>query len=1054
MRTLTRRLVFFVVIVLIVTGVPLVVFSYTNDFLLRFVIVAISIISLILGFRIAIHTRITDNRIRLLVVTTSAGIFGIVLHFKQQLFSEIGKRLVRLWNNTFNTDLPEAIFDVVSTDLVTGLVLVSTVAVAYFVLRSLSGTPPMGVPDHQIAEILPAVTNFDRLDNLKQTLRGLLDQTDQASRWHESSYVPLAAEVQVLEGRRTRRHIVDLLGALKSNQSSKIFVVLGDPGTGKSIAMRKLVRDLLMESGRSDRIPIYINLKEWRVDREWTPTCPPQVSDFHQFVFNNLLQSLDWSSRFFVQTNYQALLEAGYLFFVFDSFDEIPAVLDHDENSWLIEALSNCIVTYALGGTNARAIIASRLFRKPTVAHQLRSVLEIRPFSDDRIVQAIDRGADDPKLVKTIVLTKRSDLGSIARNPFLLHLIIAHFNAERTAPITQAQMFETYFKSNMNTARSAYGLQSIDDNQVFDVCEKVSQLMFSTPNVGLEIPEAELQAKINSRNLSAVISFLAQARIGRIGGISRAFSFSHRRFNEYFLVRRLMAEPELIPFNAIQSDSRWRDALVLYAEVASEPSALQLAKHSWNYAGRLEHLSLGSQRTEFVEARHSLRFLIEGFRSRTFTITEYHSKLASLIATKLQTESDYLEKKTVVEALGLIPFELSAPLILTALRDYPGWISEHAAGAARYLTRIDDQLADAIVDHCTQRPGLEGIKESMRQERVFAISDAFIQVARGLRHFRWDFYKSSLALALLVSCIVAQANIVAGFAFISSFFYLGIAGSIAAGVKSLDKSREWAKALTRSPLIRPVMQLHEWITRGGAVNYPPFILVWTLLATSYLALDASAPNPLVAKALGLPQSIPRADIAPLFVIALVGSLPLSPRLWRRLRLMVLRVFILKDFIWFIGALIGIGATLATFGLGAWLLLQLWIFIESIDPAVASMLKALADYAVIVVLAIIGITLVAPFVIYALRVASDYLSLKTTTRQFVPDRQRIAAAFLSLQTEWMRLRYVAWLERASLDHIVQMRSPSNVWPNGKRPQPNGDGAAVRLAQLDAVWLGLD
>jgi hypothetical protein len=96
-----------------------------------------------------------------------------------------------------------------------------------------------------------------------------------------------------------------------------------------------------------------------------------------------------------MKTHYEALHEAGYLFFIFDSFDEIPAVLDHDENSWLIEALSNCITTYALGGKEARAIIASRLFRKPVVAHHLRSIFEIRPFTDDRIVRAIE--AADPK---------------------------------------------------------------------------------------------------------------------------------------------------------------------------------------------------------------------------------------------------------------------------------------------------------------------------------------------------------------------------------------------------------------------------------------------------------------------------------------------------------------------------------------------------------------------------------------------------------------------------------------------------------------------------------
>jgi Cdc6-like AAA superfamily ATPase len=138
----------------------------------------------------------------------------------------------------------------------------------------------MGKPEHDISDILPSkVTNVDRLTILKSTLKATLDQIDNATRWSDANYVPLQAEVQIIDGRASRRRIVDLLTALRSDQRTRLFLVLGNPGTGKSVALRKLARDLLAESERSARIPVYINLKEWRTDKPWTEADSPTPAD-------------------------------------------------------------------------------------------------------------------------------------------------------------------------------------------------------------------------------------------------------------------------------------------------------------------------------------------------------------------------------------------------------------------------------------------------------------------------------------------------------------------------------------------------------------------------------------------------------------------------------------------------------------------------------------------------------------------------------------------------------------------------------------------------------
>jgi len=88
------------------------------------------------------------------------------------------------------------------------------------------------------------------------------------------------------------------------------------------------------------------------------------------------------------------------------------------------------------------------------------------------------------------------------------------------------------------------------------------------------------------------------------------------------------------------------------------------------------------------------------------------------------------------------------------------------------------------------------------------------------------------------------------------------------------------------------------------------------------------------------------------------------------------------------------------------------------------------------------------------IVSDYLIFRRIRIVFVPDRREIAKRFQSLKTYYFREKYVDWLERVSIGHIVELRSPANAWPRGKRPQTYDDPLASRLAQLDARWLNLD
>ncbi|MGM4916072.1 NACHT domain-containing protein [Tardiphaga sp. 813_E8_N1_3] len=1014
--------------------IGLVLFFVFSSAPVRALIAATCVLLIWLGFRLATFTSISDNRVRVTILSASTVLLFATLQYQHSL-DWLWKPLLIAALTRAEWPIPDFILrDDRSFDYLSAIIIAAWTFIAFLALRSLAPSSAMGVPQSSLNDLLPNITNLDRLQNLKRTLRDKLDHLDFATRWNESNYVSLEAEVQILEGRNSRRKVVDLLRALRINPKTRLFIVLGEPGTGKSVALRKLTRDLLIESAEADRIPLYINLKEWKTSVEWSATNKPTVQQFHDFVYNNLVQNLDFVSQaFLTPDNYRALLEGGYFFFVLDSFDEIPAVLDHDENSWIISDLSNCIATYVLSGENSRGIISSRLFRQPKLALRERSVFEIQPFSDDRIIRAITLASNNSQELIRTVLTERNDLGSIARNPFLLQLIINHFNQIGTVPNSQAEMFETFIDTNIKLAKDAYGMNGLSEADIYSVCEDIAAAMFERTRAGLEIGNPELSNEVQHSQLPTVIQFLSQARMARIAPVSGAFSFSHRRFNEYFLVRRLRSNRTEIPFDAIQNDSRWRDALVLYAEIADDEDAAAMVQHGWKHASQLKDLSLGLNRAAFVKARHALRFLVEGFRNRPYFLKDYQAELGHIIRDKLAADSDYIEKKTVLESLALMPTEPASFLIVRGLDRYPGWISEEAAGAARYLNRVSPSLATKLYAHCVNRKGFAPLIEARRQLRILAISDAFRAVTRLLRWYLIDVYKSFAGLVLLVGVVAITQDA----------WWLRTLQTIAIPTLIIPLILPFSDVLRASNLLSKAKS-KEVIERKKNSGFLPsrsledYAVLPKIFAAQAVVFSAMFSLFLAVRVLPETESTKQLSATPWtlhFSIALISLfivIPFRPTFWQSVRRAWSR------------SIASVARRLATVLFTMILLLTI---VARIPHAwISTVVFCLAALGCLAMSAIIGRA--------GFQCLMDFRDLKEMKLRFAPDRTSIARDFLAMRTSWGRVKYVAWIGDKSVDAAEAFRRETNIWPNGRRPQYDGDQGSMLLAQLDARWLDLN
>src|SRR5205814_943730 len=105
---------------------------------------------------------------------------------------------------------------------------------------------------------------------------------------------------------------------------------------------------------------------------------------------------------------------------------------------------------------------------------------------------------------------------------------------------------------------------------------------------------------------------------------------------------------------AIPTDSRFRDALVLYCEVADAADARRIAQLCWSEARRIGTGEAQVGDPSYVRAIHCLRFLGAAFRSRPEALEGFRDELGQLVLKLVGPESDMLLAKHAFEVANLL----------------------------------------------------------------------------------------------------------------------------------------------------------------------------------------------------------------------------------------------------------------------------------------------------------------------------------------------------------------------------------------------------------------
>lgn len=594
-----------------------------------------------------------------------------------------------------------------------------------------------------------------------KTLHQWLYDLNREANWNENQFTPLEAEVEMDNGGKRKKKYEDLLKCLKSNRRrGTVYLVLGSPGSGKSVSMRKLCLDLLKESKKTKKIPVYINLKEWNED--WNLDHLPEKRDLEIFIRKTFETKADFSTESFLDEYFQRMLEDGRWYFIFDSFDEMPCLMGKKNCQELIDEISALLYQFMTGPNQSGGVVASRLYKAPSSAVGASVTLKIQEFSDIKIKTMLKKYLVHYEEVTKLLFDGREDLVALCRNPFYLTLLTNYISDRgNILPKNQMELYHSFVNGRLKKCKGKLEKENLSENEVYRAAKQLASYMQEKDECGLECPTSFFYQSENEAYWRKVFSVLKYAKICRLGGQDETISFVHRRFQEFFLVENIIDQKQEIEYEYyrdILSDAGMRDALVLYCEVAEEEKTIEIAEFCWKTIQTNIKFANNIHTREGQELVRVLYFMREAFRNRKRVLSNFNEDFYQLVKKVFGKANrgennvgvDYVIMLALVNSMVLFSSVQLKSLVLMVFQMRNRWLNDIIMQNCRTLDTLDYCIENEFVSYFAKMNIMIFMKRFLDMRFSLSMSNKFRYVRK----------MHTMIMVLNMTCILLTVSMI------------------------------------------------------------------------------------------------------------------------------------------------------------------------------------------------------------------------------------------------------------------------------------------------------
>ena len=539
-----------------------------------------------------------------------------------------------------------------------------------------------------------------RMQRFAGHIKLLIERLNSKEDWRDYLYTELEAEVDV---EYHRRDVLSIIFARSSPRSvkrvsslskalnrshDKVILLQGEPGTGKSVALRHTALTMSIRASKVSSLkaitPLYVNLKY--LHRQKNSKVDSTV--IHEFVLSELTKANDRDVEEFLSKEFEIGKSEGRWLFLFDSFDEIPEILSSTESDNIVTEYGDAISDFLSGMNSCRGVIASRYYHGPRGLPFPR--FRVQPLSSHRQKQFVKRVELDTvtqyQLIKEI-LTAPRDLGLMLRNPLFLGIACEEVRRGKSLPTNTYGLLASYFESRLasdeNRVINRFDLKPI---QIRNFAEQVSYALTSNTALGLSASREDIIAAMSSHGplpsaeMSPYFDAMEYLKIGRTDNdanevSNRSFSFSHRRFQEYFVTRFVISHKGAVGMDKLLLQAEWRETAVTLLQTSRESELeevwsfiraflIEVYSAVFGEGGATEErlqdggVSANSQETTLQthrwprKALHVLRILQAGACARRNIVPEDIRGICDKLIGSVWVADDWVEQMVALSVVG------------------------------------------------------------------------------------------------------------------------------------------------------------------------------------------------------------------------------------------------------------------------------------------------------------------------------------------------------------------------------------------------------------------